>query len=196
MRFKKFIFWKMLCFAVLFLGILGMRSYAFAEGIGSESAVKCSQAPSEKISRGRVFGNKILCMETFECFPETEVLKENNKKFYKKTLKVTKEFKIPKEDHSFKTMAQYEFQIIFTYDKDNFVEIENPEKDISFCKNKGNWKIMDVKEIFPEDKIWLVSVKCALYKEGLLGSHEYIMDDHVDSFCSVMGNIGINTGIH
>lgn len=197
MIFRKFNFWKTFFFLALFLGILNMSAYALAESDALKPNDKCSQQSSGKISRGRIFGNKILCTETFECFPETEILSNNIKeKFYKKTLEVTKEFSARKKDGSFKKLSQCKFQVVFTYDKKTFVKVENCEKDIDISINNDKWSIMDVKEIFPDDKVCLVSLKCVLYKEDLLGVHEYMMDGHVDVMCSIMGNIGINTDLH
>ena len=68
MRYKRFAFLKMFCFLALFLGILQVRSYALNDNSGS--GAKLSQISSEKLSRGRIFGNDILCMETFEFFED------------------------------------------------------------------------------------------------------------------------------
>ncbi len=194
--FKKINFLKMFCFSVFLFGIFGMSSYAFDETDGSKSNDASSQVSDQKISRGRVFGNNILSMETFEYFPEKEVLGKNEEKLYKKTVKVTKEFGTRKKDNNFKTVAKYEFQVVFTYDKKSFVKVEDAEKDIDVYKSNSKWSIMDVKEIFSDDKICLVSGRCSLYKEDALGFHTYMADGHADVFCSIMGQVGINADLH
>ena len=174
-----------------------MSVYALDESSGSKQDDKHPQQSSEKISRGRIFGNKILCTETFEYFTETETsINDNKEKFYKKMLEVTKEFSTRKKHGGFKTLAQCKFQLAFTYDKKSFVKIEDCAKDVSISIGNDDWSIMDVKEIFPDDKICLVSLKCVLYKEDVLGMHKYMMDGHIDVMCSIMGNIGINTDLH
>lgn len=191
MRYKRFIFFKTLCFLTFFLGISVIRSYASSDSNNSGTGAKPTQTSVETFSRGRTFGNDILCVETFEYSPETEFLNANNVKFYKKTLKIVKEFRIMK-NHEYRSVAQWEHQFIFTYDKKTFVAAQESDKDINIKTSSSKWSIMDVKEVFSEDKMCLVSVKSVLYK----GDSNYIVDGHADVFCTIMGNIGVNTDLH
>jgi hypothetical protein len=177
----------MFCLLIFLIGTSGICSYALGESSGTDYG--------DKISRGRILGNDMQCIETFEYFPETEFLNSKSEKLYKKTLKITKEFN-PLEKSSYETAAQWETQLTFIYDKKSFVEVDDPGKNIEIQTSKDKWRVMDIKEVFPTDKICLVSIKSVLYKENLLESYDYIVDGHADVFCSAMGEIGVNTDLH
>ena len=62
-------------------------------------------------------------------------------------------------------------------------------------KNKKNYYLKPLMEIFSEEKISTGSVKYNLYQKNILESYDYIADGHIDVFCSSVGDIGINSNI-
>lgn len=156
--------------------------------------------------RGRKSGD-IFCEEKVRIFPEEEFMDADGVKLYSRTIEIGKEFKkeSKKEDRvdakringsGFESIASHKSKIKFTYDKKTFVKILDPDNDIEEEETGDPWNVMDVKEIFPEDKRCLVSTRCVLYKENRLRVREYALSSHYDVMCSVSGQIGINTELH
>ncbi len=156
---------------------------------------------SEKeISRGKIFtidDLNIFCYEKIKIFPEVvSTVQDKNDSIYTKTVEVSKEFKINKENKEVAKFATCTSKIKFTYDKHSFVKIKNITEDVQGEKSGENWSIMDVREVFSKDDICTVSTRCALYKETFLGTLEYVLSGHFDVCCSLKGEIGINTDFH
>lgn len=150
----------------------------------------------DRVSRGRIFGNNIKSKETIESDAETQVTDAHGKTIYKRMVRASKEFYHQKKDGSSKLNAKYISYITFTYDKSGFVKIMNPNEDIKCVKDKIKWNVSNVIEILPGDKVAVVSNTYGVYKETLLGTQKFLCDGHLDVFCSVNGEIGLNSDIN
>ncbi len=186
---------KLNSFTILIAFIVIFMPSVFGKNSKPPSRAVLESVKSQKILRGKVFGGKSMCVETLEYFPE-EKTNTDNGDIYKKTISAKKEFQKSKKNNAFKTEAEYTIKITFTYDKKTFVKIENIEKDIVSEKVNKKWEIVDLTEILPSKNTCLVSTKCLLYKSGTLNNKIYLNNSHLDIFCSILGEIGINTELH
>ena len=144
--------------------------------------------------KGRVSGD-ILCGERVKIFPEEKFVSNDGQTLFSRTVEIEKEFK-KRGKNATKAVASHTSKKKFTYDRKTFVRIDNPDKDIEESETGDAWSVMDVKEIFPQEKNCLVSTRCALYKENKLRIKEYVLSSHYDVTCSIDGQIGVNTELH
>ncbi len=150
---------------------------------------------SSEFSRAQTFPNGITCFEKFKCFKE-EIVSINAIKNYRRTIEVSKIYKKKSKKNTFKTLATCNAKIVISYDKEKSVQIRKYSYDVKHNTPNKKWSLMNVGEIYPQDKSCLLSTKCVLYKEKSGGVHNYVMDGHFDVLCTCNGNIGINTDLH
>ncbi len=155
-----------------------------------------SQTPNiEKFVCKKILENDILCTETVQSYTEEKIQAQKQNTKYKKRIKMTKIFERKNKEGNFKEVANCICEIIFTYDKKSFVKIEDPLKDIKIDCSDKKWSVMSLAEIFPQEKMCLVSSTFVLYKENALGIKEHKSNTHFDITCSLDGILCINTNI-
>ena len=164
---------------------------------GSADALTSGTTPSglEKFVCKKILENYILCTETVRSYTEEKIEKPQQPTIYKKKVKITKIFERKNKDDSFKEVANCSYEITFTYDKKSFVKIEDPFRDIKVDCSDKKWSVMSLAEIFPQDKMCLVSLTFVLYKENILNIKEHKSNTHFDITCSLDGVLCINTNI-
>ena len=140
------------------------------------------------ICKSKSFNNNIVCFETIMYSPEISTSHQDGTITYKKKVTVKREYK---RADTMELLTDCTVGLTFKYDKDSFVTC----KCSMIEKNKNNYYLKPLMEIFSEEKISTGSVKYNLYEKNILESYEYIADGHIDVLCSSVGDIGINSNI-
>ena len=143
--------------------------------------------------RQKILNNKYIVQENIECSPE-EIISEN-RQLFKKSVKITRKYTNIKNNEF---LCDLDMNVIFTYDKKNFVEIQSPEKDLIVTKNSGKWRIRDCAEILPENKSCDILNKFVGLKNVKLGTKigDYFVSGHMLISCDISGNITVNTDLN
>lgn len=85
----------------------------------------------------------------------------------------------------------------FTYNKENYVHIKNPETDIMYGKNTNdsdNYNLGGYYQILYSTNQAIVSSISQLYeKQGAFNKLEYVDDNNIDIICDAKGNICVNS---
>ena len=179
---------------LIFGSCFGGLTSTYANFENNSKIISESSETVREFRKGRISGD-ILCGERVKIFPEEEFVGEDGQTLFSRTVEIVKEFK-KRSKKMTKEVASHTSKIKFTYDKKTFVKIANPDCDIEERETGDIWSVMDVKEIFPQEKNCLVSTRCALYKENKLRIKEYVLSSHYDITCSIDGQIGVNTELH
>lgn len=140
------------------------------------------------ICKSKSFNNNISCFETIMYSPEISTFHQDGTTTYKKKVTVKREYK---RADTMEVLTNCTVELTFKYDKDSFVTC----KCSMIEKNKKNYYLKPLMEIFSEEKISTGSVKYNLYQKNILESYDYIADGHVDVLCSSVGDIGINSNV-
>jgi len=149
---------------------------------------------NNNITRQKILNNKYISKEIIECTPEEEI-KDNNNKLFTKSVNITRKY-IDIKNNEF--LCDLNMNVIFTYDKNNFVSIINHDKDLIVTKNSGKWRIRDCAEILPESTSCDVSNKFVGFKNSKLGTSigDYLISGHIFIYCDKFGEITINTDMN
>ena len=140
------------------------------------------------ICKSKSFSNNIVCFETITYSPEISTFHQDGTTTYRKKVIIKREYK---RADSLEVLTSCTVALTFKYDKDSFVTC----KCSMIEKNKNNYYLKPLMEIFSEEKISTGSVKYNLYQKNILESYDYIADGHIDVFCSSVGDLGINSNI-
>ena len=136
--------------------------------------------------KSKSFNNNIVCFETIMYSPEISTFHQDGTTTYKKKVTIKREYK---RADTMEILTDCTVGLTFKYDKDSSVTC----KCSMLEKNKKNYYLKPLMEIFSEEKISTGSVKYTLYQKNILESYDYIADGHIDVFCSSVGDIGINS---
>ncbi len=146
------------------------------------------------------FENEFEYVLKFRCYPEAKGYdSETDCTIYKRKAEVLGEmFYRGKNKALFPEKILFNsLSVIFTYDKNGSVKVENPMQDIEAIKsNFGNdkWQTMCNQEILKTDLECIVSQVCIFHKNPKMSRHlKYIDNSHVDLICDVYGNIRLDS---
>lgn len=174
----------------------------FGEILDTQSAVQVNENEiKQTMSRGRErFPDLLRTEENYEILPEVKIQTKTGT-VYRRSVTATKKFsRYDEKTKKHISEITCKNKITFTYDKESFVKIFNPEKDLEAEKKTENknskWIICDISEIIPSEEICLVSSRYTLYNHSEISYDEIILDAHLDLFCSVQGEIGINSDMY
>lgn len=139
--------------------------------------------------KSKIINDNLVCMETVEYSPEISTLHMNGETTYRKKVIIKREYK---KSGTLEALGDCKLSFTFKYDKKSFVRCE-PE--VIKKSKKGAYYLKFLTEILPEEKVSTGSVKYNLYQKNILESYDYILDGHIDVFCSYMGDLGINSNV-
>jgi len=146
---------------------------------------------NQEVKRGSMISSKYLCSEDISFGDENESVSDNGKKIYSKNISIKKDFKKIYNNKDFEPKGDLDLNLTFTYDKKSYAHIQN--SDLKSAKTSKSWKIRNLAEIHPDDETCLVSNRYAAYKKSAIGLGKYVLDGHIDVFCSKYGDIFVNT---
>lgn len=178
MKFKKMFFCVVsLIFSIIISGPNSMIANAVKPS--KEEGISCRSKP---------VNDNIVCFETIDYSPEKSIKHTSGKITYRKKIIVKREYK---KTDSLEVLADCTVVFTFKYDKKSYVKCEFTMPG----KNKGEYYLKPLVEILPEKTISTGSIKYNLYQKNILGVYDYILDAHIDIFCSSMGDLGINSSM-
>ncbi len=189
--------------AVTLLSVQALLTGGVAHGINlTEDASKLRVEVTQNTQIKKVvFGNGFEYVVRLESSPESSYYDNKlGKTIYKKTATAYGEFfytENKSKDKSINKIAANSLSVTFTYDKQGFVKIERPSKDIlssSYRFEKTNWKIRQNYEIFRTTGECIVSQMSMMYRDLSRYSHlKYTDNANLDLICSVSGDINFSS---